>query len=55
MSPSTEDREAAEALVQVIGTTPWEAVTFAHGYLAMLGGTSLDWSLVDRFEGISLV
>lgn len=42
MSPSIADKQVAEALAQVIGATPWEAVTFAHGYLAMLGGASLN-------------
>jgi hypothetical protein len=50
MSPSTEDKEAAEALVQVIGATPWEAVTFAHGFLAMLGGTSLDGAAREMYD-----
>jgi hypothetical protein len=42
MSPAITDREAAEALGQVIGTSPWAAVTFAHGYLAVLGGKNPD-------------
>jgi hypothetical protein len=36
------DREAAQAVVNVIGSSRWEAVTLAHGYLAMLGGTDDD-------------
>lgn len=30
------DKEAATALVNIIGDSKWEAVAFAHGYLAML-------------------
>ncbi len=33
-----DDRAAAAALVKVVGDTRWEAVTFAHGYLALKDG-----------------
>lgn len=40
MSPTYTDKEAAEALVTVIGETTWIAVTLAHGYRAVIGGGS---------------
>jgi hypothetical protein len=39
-APSSQDLAAAEALTAVIGNSRWEAVTLAHGYLGLLGGTS---------------
>lgn len=38
---SFSDREAAEALVNVIGESRWEVVAVAHGYLAALNGTDV--------------
>jgi hypothetical protein len=34
------DQEIAQALVQVVGESPWEAVALAHGYLASIGGST---------------
>jgi len=44
------DNEATDALVNVIGDTHWEAVTFAHGYIAQQGGKNLDEAARDMFK-----
>jgi len=36
MSTTFNDEQAARALVEVVGTTPWEAVAIAKGYIALL-------------------
>jgi hypothetical protein len=42
MSAKIPDKDAADALVNVVGDTRWEAVTFAHGFIAQQGGIPLD-------------
>jgi hypothetical protein len=42
MSAKISDKDAADALVNVVGDTPWEAVTFAHGFIAQQRGKSVD-------------
>ncbi len=44
------DKEAAEALVQVVGGTTWEAVTLARGYLATLQGTSIEDAAREMYD-----
>ena len=36
------DEQAAKALVNILGTSRWHAVAFAHGYLATISGASDD-------------
>jgi hypothetical protein len=43
-------QEAAEALLQIIGGTTWEAVTLAHGYLSTLRGGSDDDAARAMYE-----
>lgn len=50
MSALVTDDEAATALVGVIGNTRWEAVTFAHGYVALKNGKSVDASARIMYE-----
>jgi hypothetical protein len=42
MSGTIPDKDAADALVNVVGDTRWEAVTFAHGFIAQQGGKAVD-------------
>ncbi|MFW9887518.1 MAG: hypothetical protein ACFFER_05010 [Candidatus Thorarchaeota archaeon] len=47
------DEDAARALLQVIPSSRWNAVTFAHGYAAMLEGKSDEESARIIFDGKS--
>ena len=38
MSASFDDEQAARALVEIVGTAPWEAVAFAAAFIALREG-----------------
>jgi hypothetical protein len=50
MSTPINDDEAVAALIDVVGNTRWEAVTFAHGYTALKGGKSVEEAARSMFE-----
>jgi hypothetical protein len=50
MSAQIADRDAADALVNVIGETRWEAVTFAHGLIDLQSGKSLDKAAREMYQ-----
>jgi len=42
MPPQPDDLAVAQALVKVLGDVTWEAVAFAHGFVALNGGRPLE-------------
>lgn len=50
MSVELTDQEAADALVSVVGDTRWEAVTFAHGFIAQQSGKSPDEAAREMYD-----
>jgi hypothetical protein len=50
MSAKNRDKDAAHALVNVLGDTRWEAVTFAHGFIAQKSGKPLDEAAREMYN-----
>lgn len=50
MPNSFTDEQAARALVEVVGTTPWEAVAMAKGFLRLLEGRTEEEAARAIFE-----
>lgn len=50
MNTPVNDDDAAQALVNVLGDTRWELVSFAHGFVAQRGGKTLDEAARDMYE-----
>ena len=48
--PQITDNDAAAALVNVVGDTRWEAVTFARGFIAKQGGQPRDEAAKGMFD-----
>ena len=44
------DRQAAQALTEVVGKSRWDAVAFAYGYLRMLDGAEEETAARRMYE-----